>query len=118
MKALTKESTVKCSHGGAVSTQGSSRLTVNGKGVLLKSGIKDQSVDQSLQGCSLKTDSSKGIQQCSKVSTVDTGESSRLKCDGNKVVLDTLSGTTDGFTGPSVFGTLVATATQSRLTVS
>jgi hypothetical protein len=112
--ALTLESSVTCNHQGVVSTQGSSRLTVNGKGVLLKSGIQGKSVSQD---CMQKDDPNTKTKQCKTVTSVTSGESSRLTVDGNGVVLDTIAGLTDGVLS-GTFGTLKASAVQSRLTVS
>jgi hypothetical protein len=112
--ALSLDSSVTCNHQGIVSTQGSSRLTVNTKGVLLKSGIQGQSVSTA---CTTQTDPNTGNKQCTTVSTVTSGESSRLTVDGNGVVLDSLAGATDGVLSGKP-GSLQASAVQSRLTVS
>lgn len=112
--ALTLESNVTCNHQGVVSTQGSSRLTVNGKGVLLKSGIQGQSVSPA---CTTKTDPNTGNKQCTSVTSVTAGESSRLTVDGKGVVLETLQGASDGVLSGTP-GSLQSSAVQSRLAVS
>jgi hypothetical protein len=111
---LTLASSVTCNHTGVVSTQGSSRLTVNGQGVLLKAGIEKQTVSMA---CTTVTNTNTGDVKCSIVNSVTAGESSRLTVDGNGVVLDTLAGQTNGMAN-KVQGSLQNSAVQTRLTVS
>lgn len=99
-------STVKCGHDpGKVVTSPSPKLKVSGQPVLVKLGILLKPVG----GCSTALTAS--TKPCSSVLSVITGEALKLKVGGMPVMLDTISGTTDGLPP----GTVPATAGQTKL---
>lgn len=112
---LTTGSNVVCGHGGTVSTSGAAKLKVSGNPVLLKAGIAGKSVS----GCGTPPASDVSgptAIPCSSVTSVATGEATKLTMGGTPVMLDTLSGQTDGMVGkvtPQLL--LSATAVQSKL---
>jgi hypothetical protein len=110
---LTVSSTVACPHSpGQVSLSSDTKLTVGGKKVLVLASVNGASVS----GCTQVTNTSNGTQQCSTVTTA-SGTASKLQAGGAPVVLDTLTGATDGF--PPTPSTLsVSAAGQSKLTAS
>jgi len=109
---LTTASVVTCGHSGTVSTSSSAKLKVSGNPVVLKVGVQGKSVS----GCLTVTDPNTGALQCSLVATVSSGEAVKLKAGGQGVILDTLSGGTNGTVGGLVQNLLSATAGQSKLT--
>ena len=111
---LTEASTVTCAHGGAVTTEGASRLKVNGSGVLLEAGVVGKDVSTA---CSVQTNTNTGTKQCSKVASLTAGKTSKLKVDGKPVLLQSLAGTTDGLPAVPPPGTQLGTAVpkQTRL---
>ena len=116
---LTEGSNVTCGHSpGKVSTTGSPKLKVSGQAVLLKDGIMGKSVS----GCGTPPASDVSgptAIPCLTVTTVTTGEATKLTIGGAPVMLDTLAGQTDGMVGkvtPQLL--LSATAVQTKLTTS
>jgi hypothetical protein len=109
---LTTQSRVLCgpdtgtNHGGRVATASAAKLTVAGNRVLLRSGIGP--------GLSTpcKTPASSPPKPCTKVNAIISGDAVKLTAGGSAVMLDSLSGTTDG----NPIGTLPATAEQTKLT--
>jgi len=91
-------------HGGQVATTSSAKLKVNGAPVLTASGI-----GPAVSGC--KTPSSSPLKRCISVSIL-SGSATKLKTAGSPVMLDSLSGTTDG----SPPGKVPASAKQDKLT--
>ena len=96
-RVLTTGVTINCGHTappaklGKVQTQGVGKLTVSQNAVLVKTGV----VGKSVAGCA--TQSSNSTTPCSSVLGVTAGEASKLKVNGQAVLLDKqLVGTTDG----------------------
>lgn len=113
---LTTGSNVICGHGGTVATSGVSKLKVSGNPVLLKTGIMGQSVS----GCKTPTvvpPPPPPSSPCHTVASVISGEATKLKVSGSPVMLETLTGTTDGIVaGVTPQLLLSATAGQTKLT--
>ena len=116
-KVLTTASQVLCGpagppaspvHGGAVTVQSTAKLTVAGNPVLVKSGV-----GPTVSGCKTPVTPG-GNKPCTAVSSVTTGEATKLQAGGQPVMLDTLGGTTDG----NPVGPLGADASQDKLTAS
>ncbi|HZD96152.1 MAG TPA: hypothetical protein VE133_17965 [Candidatus Sulfotelmatobacter sp.] len=112
---LTTGSNVTCGHAGTVSTSGSDKLKVSGNPALLKTGIASKSISSCATPAASDVSGPTAI-PCSTVSSVATGEATKLKISGAAVMLDTLTGQTDGMVGkvtPQLL--LSATAVQSKL---
>ena len=109
---LTTESKLKCPHQGSVHTSGSSKLKVNGKGVLLQDGIKNKRLDGN---CTVKTDESKNLRQCGTVLSVSAGFAQKLKAEGAAVMLETLVALTNG-APPATGNHVTAEVVQTKLT--
>ena len=94
-KVLTEDVTLKCSagpggtHGGTLAVTGNSRLRVDGKLVLTKSAITAGAITV----CG-NTNANAGEIVCTKAS--GPSAASKLRIDGNPVVLDNISATTNG----------------------
>lgn len=95
-------------HGGYVNCEGVSKLKVQGNMVLLKTGIKGKSIT----GCQNHPSPDNNNQPCKTVNEVKAGEAKKLKVEGESVILDSLSGSTDG----QPVGSLKANAGQTKLT--
>ncbi len=112
---LTTSSKVICGHGGTVSTSSSAKLKVSGNPVLLKTGIAQQAIS----GCTttVKPPPPGPVSKpCISVTSVDSGEATKLKAGGNPVILDLLTGQTDGtIVNVTPQKLLSATAGQSKL---
>src|SRR5258708_18625794 len=112
---LTTSSKVICGHGGTVSTSSSAKLKVSGNPVLLKTGISGQSISGCLTPTMPPPPGPKS-QKCTSVTSVDSGEATKLTAGGKSVVLDTLAGETDGIVANATPQLLLsATAGQSKL---
>ncbi len=121
---LTTDSTVLCGptidppppvpiHGGNVNVQSSAKLKVNRNAVLLRSSIEGRLVS----GCATPSEPSSGNVPCATVSLVSSGEATKLTVQGNAVILDILTGSTNGTVGGTTPQTLLgATAGQNKLT--
>ena len=106
-KALTTGSDVQCGHKGAVQVSSSAKLTIGGNAVLLTSGVMGSSV------ANCGTPISSTTAPCSTVlSVLPTSLAQKLTVGGLPVVLDTLSGLTDG----KPPGSLLSKPVQSKLT--
>jgi hypothetical protein len=116
-KVLTTASEVGCGKQGKANPRGESKLTVNGSPVLTKGGVAGQAISS----CGTVTNTS-GMKQCTTVAAVATGEATKLKVGGQAVLLDSLTGTTDGTGEPGSplppASPLKASAGQSKLTAS
>jgi hypothetical protein len=114
---LTTASIIKCPHQGKLLLTGiSHKLKVQGMPVLLKSDIKNALVDTSATsgtGCTNKNTSS--TKQCTSVLSVTGGEATKLKVGGVPVMLNMVTGTTDGFP-PSPSLLTGVTPVQNKLT--
>lgn len=104
---LTENGEVKCGHQGKASVSGAPKLKVNGASVLLMEGVKSKSID----GCKTPDDTSKSTKPCKTVVSA-TGEATKLKVNGQGVLLDSLKGITDGTPTPTL---LSAQAGQTKL---
>jgi hypothetical protein len=105
---LTTASPVLCGHGpGQVETASTAKLRVAGSPVLVLDSVLGKPVPP---GCTADT-------PCSSVLTVVTGTAVKLTTAGAPVVLDTLTGTTNGaVSGTTPQPLLSATAEQTKLT--
>lgn len=112
---LTTASTVTCSHTaptpGIVSTASSAKLRVKGQPVLLKNSIAEEAIS----GCGIIPDPNTKAVTCVRVKKVEAGEAQKLTVAGESVMLDTLTGKTDGTINGEIQG-LKATAGQQKLT--
>ncbi len=112
-KVLTEDTVLKCAatpdkpapHGGTLSKSGVSRLTVDGQKVLTAANV----LAATIPDCANNPNASQV--KCTGVSGVTPGKATKLKVDGEFVVIETLGGTTNG-TPP---GTIVASGAHSRL---
>lgn len=109
---LISNSNVTCGHLGKVQVSSSAKLRVNGQPVLLKSSIENKTV----ANCGTVPNPNTGAKPCTKVIAVSTGEATKLKVGGKAVILDTLTGDTDGTVGGTPQKLLSGTAQQSKLT--
>jgi hypothetical protein len=99
---LTQHSAVNCAHLGSVAVTGVSRLRVEGGNALRKDGIEGKAVTD----CTTVPKSASGDPvdiTCTAVAqaipgppAVSAGEATKLFLDGAPVMLDTLSGVTNG----------------------
>jgi hypothetical protein len=94
---LTTNSTVQCSHQGAVATTSQEKLRVRGAPVLVEGSVVDARVD-----------SCGNDPKCTIVKTVTRGKAAKLRSGGQPVLLQSIEGTTNA-------GTLSATAEQNKL---
>jgi len=107
---------VTCGHSGNVAVTSTQKLRVNNNPVLVKASIESKVI----AGCATvpaSDPSGPTAKPCTAVSSVTSGEATKLKVNGQAVMLDTLSGTTDGMvakTTPQML--LSATAGQTKLT--
>ena len=112
---LTTASNVTCGHSpGKVTTTGSPKLKVSGQPVLLKTGIMGKPVGS----CSTPVVSAPSpvSKPCTSVLAVLSGEALKLTVGSLPVMLDTLSGSTDGLVANAPQAFLSATAGQTKLT--
>jgi len=108
-KVLTTDSTVTCGHkpSGAVALTSSAKLRVSGFSVLISAGVGPAIG----AGCLV---SKQGDKACTLVTAVTTEKSTKLCANGVPVVVNTVTGTTDG-TINAVVGALTVTKVQSKL---
>jgi hypothetical protein len=91
---LTTGSTLICNHKGSIDLPKVTRsLTVGGKPVLIKGDLNKATITT---GCITVDDTSKGTQKCRNVKSALGGTAGTLAIGGKPVLLDTISGTTDG----------------------
>jgi hypothetical protein len=109
-RVLTDVSSVDCGHGGRVTTQGETKLKVDGALVLLEPGIAGRSV-----GACPVVDNSSGTLKCKRVIAISAGRATKLRVNGRPVMLDTLAGGTDGTAAGTPVQLLSARAGQSKL---
>ena len=122
-KVLTTQSNISCGHGGKVDVESSAKLSVDGSPVLLKNSIDGKDVIDCKTQEALDASGTTIAKPCNKVSSVPpgpgvtAGEATKLKVRGKPVMLDTLTGKTDGMVGKVTPQPLLnATAGQSKLT--
>lgn len=106
---LTIASAIPCSHNGSVEVSSAAKLHVNGNAVLVKSDIQGKSI----AGCS--TQKSDKSEQCTKVNLVMAGEGRKLTIGGIPVILEDVTGATDGIIGGTPQQLSKASAGQSKL---
>jgi hypothetical protein len=105
-----------CGHGGTLTTTGAPKLKVAGNPVLQKTGIMGQSVSGCITPIAPPPPGPPSS-PCHTVASVITGEATKLKVSGSPVMLETLTGTTDGVVAGTTPQTLLsATAGQTKLT--
>lgn len=109
---LTTGANVTCGHApGKVVLKSTAVLTV-GKGakpVLTGTGLVGATVD----GCPLASGGAVGNVSCTAVTSVILGRSVTLKVNGEAVILDSLTGTTNGSAGGTTPQTLLSGADPS-----
>jgi hypothetical protein len=89
---LTEKSSLACANQGAVQlTATQSKLTVAGAKVLVTGDLASAPISH----CLTVTDNT-GNKQCTMIATTVGGVSAKLKVAGKGVLLDSISGTTDG----------------------
>jgi hypothetical protein len=104
-KVLTSGSQVVCGHGGSIKLVTSSKLKISGNPVVTLVG-------PAVSGCGTPVTAA-GNKPCATASPVG-GQAVKLKAGGSPVMLDTVSGVTDGVPP----GAITATAAQSKLTAT
>jgi hypothetical protein len=113
-KVLTEDTVLKCAatpdkpapHGGTLQVKGGARLKVDGQKVLTASSVLAATIPDCLN------DPNAGQVKCTGVSGVTPGKATKLKVDGEFVVIETLGGATNG----KPPGTIVASSSvHSRL---
>ncbi|AIE86497.1 hypothetical protein [Fimbriimonas ginsengisoli] len=107
---LTVNSTVQCAHGAKIALTSDAKLSVGGAKVLLLAGIQGATVN----GCTNPTDPNTSSLTCATVATA-TGTATKLTVGGKPVVLDSLSGTTNGTPPPSGASISVADVGHQKL---
>lgn len=96
--ALTESSTLACGDQGTLQLRaGQSKLTVNGSKVLVMGDLNGADVS----GCTTVTNTNTGTKQCLKVLTALGGVATKLTVGGQGVLLETITGTTDGLPVPA-----------------
>jgi hypothetical protein len=103
---MTKQGSANCAHSGTTTLQSSSKLKVSGSPVIVSSDVSTWSIS----GCA-QTDTAHSQVQCATYMSFN-GKASKLKVNGEAVVLDTFSGTTNGKPDSS---SAPASAGQSKL---
>jgi hypothetical protein len=98
-------------HGGTVGVSSTAKLAVNGAPVLLAASVAGKTV----AGCPVTDDPNTSTKHCTSVASVLSGPATRLTVGGKPVVLDTLTGTTDGTPPPTGAALGPASANQAKL---
>jgi hypothetical protein len=89
---VTEASDVQCAHQGVAALKvAQPKLTVSGKGVLVKGDLL-----VALLGACLQTKTNAGEVPCTKVDSLTSGEASKLTIRGHGVLLDSFAATTIG----------------------
>jgi hypothetical protein len=109
-KVLTTGSTVMCKHGGKVATGSTAKLTVNGLPVLLAAGVSGRTVTT----CPITDDPNTSTTKCRTVAAIIKGPAVKLKVGGQPVILDTLTGMTNGTPPPPPLGPPLDTAVANQ----
>lgn len=103
---LTSASSITCGHQGRVSTTSAAKLTIDGNPVLIGVGSTVSAA------CTLQNSNSS--KKCTTATPVG-GKAAKLCVGGSPVMLDTVTGTTDGYPPP---GVITVDAGQTKLTAS
>ena len=110
---LTTGSQLACSHGGSVTlTGGRSALKVDGKPVLARLDV----VGATVSGCS--TPQSNSTKPCLTVTSLLTGEATKLSAGGQKVLTTDARGLTDGVSADGPGQWSVRSAGHAKLAAS
>jgi hypothetical protein len=110
--ALTQGSSVKCQNQGTVAlTASQSRLKVGGQAVLVDGDLASAHIG----GCTTVTNNNTGDLQCQAVLSVTGGVAGKLKVGGKGVLLDNISGKTNGLKASTPQSWSVTDAGQTRL---
>jgi hypothetical protein len=110
---LTKESTLQCAHSGAVKlipTQ--TKLTVAGNAVMVDGDLSGAPIS----GCLTVTDPNTSALTCLTVVSASGGVATKLKVGGKGVLLQDVSGQTNGTVGGTPQTWSVKDAGESKLT--
>lgn len=92
-KVLVEASKVTCGHQGSIGMTGAARLVVDGSKVLTTASVVLNSPTKTpITEC---TNPANAGGQCTQIVSMTGGAATRLKVDGEFVVLDSLKGTTD-----------------------
>jgi hypothetical protein len=95
-KVLLESSKVTCGatppHQGSIGMTGAARLVVGGNKVLTTASVRGPATKTPFPGCTNPGDSTA---PCTKIDSMSGGTSTRLKVDGEFVVLDSLEAKTD-----------------------
>jgi hypothetical protein len=109
---LTEGSKITCGTEGVVAARGQSKLTVDGKPVLVLDGVNGKEV----KTCATVTDANTGLVKCSKVAAVAAGEAAKLTVGNAPVLLaETFAGTTDGIHPSGVPAAVLSAAANQTL---
>jgi hypothetical protein len=109
-KVLTTQSTVTCGHvAGSVQTASTAKLKIDGNPVLLQASVLGRTV----ASCGIPQ--VQGNKLCTTVLSVTNAPPPKLTVGGAPVLLDTITGTTDGAIGATPQTLLAATANQAKL---
>jgi hypothetical protein len=109
---LTVSSTVQCGHLGPVTVSSSAKLTVGGNAVLLQSGVAGQPINSAACLNPIPPANPSGVKCSAVVSVLPVSLAQKLTVGGQPVVLDSLTGLTNGVPP----GSLLAVAGQAKLT--
>jgi hypothetical protein len=111
-RALTEGSTLVCLHLGTVQlTAGQSKLRVNGERVLIEGDLSGAMI----AGCKTVADPNSKTAPCLSISSVINGVATKLKVSGQRVLLETITGLTDGTLSGTPQSWSVQSAGQSKL---
>ena len=113
---LTEKSSLVCANQGAVQlTATQSKLTVAGAKVLVTGDLSGKPISR----CMTVTNNTTGTVQCMTIVSAVGGVSAKLKVAGKGVLLNTITGTTDGIVPPlpGIQTWSVQNAGQSKLKV-
>jgi hypothetical protein len=109
---LTTGSSITCAHKATGTPAGEAKLTVSGAKVLTKAGVPNWSFAPS---CTQKpTNAEPNKVPCTTMARQSGGESKKLTVGGSPVVLESITGTTNGKPVDSVS----ASADQTKLTAA
>jgi len=94
---LTEKSSLVCANQGAVRLNATqSKLLVAGAKVLVTGDLTGAPISR----CMTVTDTNTGAKQCMTITSARGGVSTKLKVAGMGVLLDSITGTTDGIVPP------------------
>jgi hypothetical protein len=110
---LITASTIMCRHGATITASSSAKLTASGSAVLVGSGVTAWSLSSSC--IQQPTQAQPNNVACSFMTGQSGGQSQKLTAGGSAVVLDSITGSTNGKPQSDV---TVAAVGQSRLTAT